>query len=580
MKKIIFLILLLFMFGCRDKEKNTQRKTGVSQNISIGSKNFNYFDFVEQHGISTFGQNSFGILEIDLKSNAPGTIKSIAVEGNGLKNDLVYDPLKNRYLTVLKNLSNNPEITIKIFSQGKSYIEKISPLSWKDYSNGGSGSKHLITGDRMYPLSDNMSKNYVNDMIKNIESNKNFYISDAEYGKTIGIKNMTVLDSYKEQWNILEDESDKLGNVYLVDNNLNISSNPNHTYPGSIKDVSVGANFFVILKSNGELWGAGRNNHGQLGNGTFNDVQDLVKIADGVDKVATGQSHLVYLKKDKSLWSTGYNTLGQLGIGTNTNVNTPVEIAKNVDDVSASNYNTYYLQNNDFYAVGDGTWGQLGNGRGGLNYHERTPVLIKRDVESIIGAGGAHVIIMNTAGEILGTGNKSPLGLGNSGGSNATNNFEKLRIPMNQKIERIYVGGSFTLYLDSASELFGMGQTGYGQMGDGSTTTPNHHFPTQISLLGLNSNEIESIFTGVNSTFFLKNDSSVYSTGNGFNGNLGNGSNIGRVGTPTKVLEGVKKIASYQKMTIALKKDGTLWTTGDFQYSNISTTNTFTLLNW
>ena len=88
----------------------------------------------------------------------------------------------------------------------------------------------------------------------------------------------------------------------------------------------------MALKSDGIIWAWGRNNYGQLGDGTTTNrtsqaqVIKLTKIA----SIAGGKTHSVALKSDGTVWAWGYNRFGQLGNKTTTNSATPVQV-KNIN---------------------------------------------------------------------------------------------------------------------------------------------------------------------------------------------------------------------------------------------------------
>lgn len=79
--------------------------------------------------------------------------------------------------------------------------------------------------------------------------------------------------------------------------------------PGKIMDDVVTASaeesHAMAIKTDGSLWAWGRNNWGQLGNGTQEDIATLVKIIDDV-----------VIKTDGSLWAFGRNDYGQISNGT------------------------------------------------------------------------------------------------------------------------------------------------------------------------------------------------------------------------------------------------------------------------
>jgi len=94
------------------------------------------------------------------------------------------------------------------------------------------------------------------------------------------------------------------------------------------QQVAAGIDHSVAIKSNGTLWAWGRNQGGQLGDGTNTDRNAPVQIgtADNWHHVAAGETHTLAIKSDGTLWAWGYNFYGELGDGTNTNKNIPVQI--------------------------------------------------------------------------------------------------------------------------------------------------------------------------------------------------------------------------------------------------------------
>jgi Bacterial Ig-like domain/Regulator of chromosome condensation (RCC1) repeat len=86
----------------------------------------------------------------------------------------------------------------------------------------------------------------------------------------------------------------------------------------------------------GQAWAWGRNNIGQLGDGTTTDRNSPVQVSSlsGITTVAGGELHSLALKNDGTVWAWGHNRAGQLGDGTNTERNSPVQVA-NLSGVTA-----------------------------------------------------------------------------------------------------------------------------------------------------------------------------------------------------------------------------------------------------
>ena len=76
----------------------------------------------------------------------------------------------------------------------------------------------------------------------------------------------------------------------------------------------------MVIKNDGTLWGMGRNNNGQLGDGTTTQKTTPVQVPNTSDvmQVSSGSSHTMFIKNGGTLWGMGSNNNGQLGDGTTT----------------------------------------------------------------------------------------------------------------------------------------------------------------------------------------------------------------------------------------------------------------------
>ncbi|HET9730282.1 MAG TPA: Calx-beta domain-containing protein [Acidimicrobiia bacterium] len=104
--------------------------------------------------------------------------------------------------------------------------------------------------------------------------------------------------------------------------------------------IAAGDAFALALKSDGTVLAWGQNASGQLGNNNApNDSSVPVQVTglgsgSGVTKITVGHSHAIALKSDGSVLAWGRNNSGQLGDGTTTQHNTP-ETLSTISNVSA-----------------------------------------------------------------------------------------------------------------------------------------------------------------------------------------------------------------------------------------------------
>ncbi|HCM52960.1 TPA: hypothetical protein DIS57_03315, partial [Candidatus Wolfebacteria bacterium] len=131
--------------------------------------------------------------------------------------------------------------------------------------------------------------------------------------------------------------------------------------------IAGGGYHSVALKSDGTVWAWGRNNYGELGEGSGISKSTPVQVSGLSDVIAVsaGGDHALALKSDGTVWAWGYNANGQLGDGTTINKTTPIQIAglSGVRTVLAGSLHSLVLKDDGtVWAWGDNYSGQLGDG--------------------------------------------------------------------------------------------------------------------------------------------------------------------------------------------------------------------------
>lgn len=129
----------------------------------------------------------------------------------------------------------------------------------------------------------------------------------------------------------------------------------------------MGYAHILALKTNGSLWSWGGGGSGETGDGLAPGTNRFTPLQIGTSTwktIAAGRSISFGVKTDITLWGWGKNDIGQLGDGTTTNQLFPVQIgnANNWDSVSAGNkYAVGLKTDGSMWAWGDNYFGQLGN---------------------------------------------------------------------------------------------------------------------------------------------------------------------------------------------------------------------------
>lgn len=185
--------------------------------------------------------------------------------------------------------------------------------------------------------------------------------------------------------------------------NASLQQFDNSKFSGSIVDIATDQWALVALTSNGEVWSAGVNTAGELGNGTVGEYQaEPVKFAIPVAAnyiYATNRWHtdvldyqnILVVGTDGRVYGAGSNKYGQLGNGTTaTIVSTPV--AMNGIDGATVSAKTVQIglgttvvatSKGSIYTVGNNDNGQLGDG---TTENRSTPIRAKylNDLRSIV----------------------------------------------------------------------------------------------------------------------------------------------------------------------------------------------------
>lgn len=252
-----------------------------------------------------------------------------------------------------------------------------------------------------------------------------------------------------------------------------------------VPQLAGGGHHSLVLKPDGTVWAWGRNDFGQLGNGTTSDSTIPIQVNtvpgktgnfNGITAIAGGWSYSVALKFDGTVWGWGRNDFGQLGNGTTNDSATPVQVS-NLSDVAAlagGRFHSLALKSDGtVWAWGQNDSGQLGNGTAG---NSTVPVQVKNLSNVIaIERGRSHSLAAKSDGTVWGWGDNSYGQLGNGATSNST-------VPVQVKnlsdVAVIGGGGFHSLGLKSEGTVWAWGRNNSGQLGDG--TTKDSAIPVQV----------------------------------------------------------------------------------------------------
>jgi alpha-tubulin suppressor-like RCC1 family protein len=334
-------------------------------------------------------------------------------------------------------------------------------------------------------------------------------------------------------------------------------------YLSDIIQVSVGYNHTLFLKSDGTVFGCGKNDSYQLGVplniGPYVEVPTKVLKGASVSpdnylsdiiQVSTGQAHTMFLKSDGTVFGCGSDYYGELGTSyyDTTNQQVPVQVLdkdggylSNIIQVSASGSASMFLNGGGFvYVCGYQPYGHLGV-QSTSNITVPVKVLRGQDV----GFNGylSDIIYISLT------------------------NFH-------------------SMFLKSDGTVFACGTNGRYQLGLGNTSTKN--VPNKV-LKGEDSDssdnylsDIIQISTGYEKTYFLKRNGTVFACGKVRDANV---DPSGYAQTPKKVLKGedsdspdnylsdIIQVSVGYKEAMFLKSNGTVFASGELSYTGYLNTD-------
>ncbi|MGL1889729.1 MAG: hypothetical protein OCD76_24660 [Reichenbachiella sp.] len=341
-----------------------------------------------------------------------------------------------------------------------------------------------------------------------------------------------------------------------------------------VKQVSAGKEHTMFLKSDGSLWGTGYNMSGQIGDMSNENKSSPVKVMDNVSFVAAGDYHTMIVKTDGTLWATGGNTGGQFGVAIPASTNDPIQIMSEVKSVAVGNTHTMILKTDgSLYATGGNHFGQLGTGS---NDNVSIPTFVMSSVKQV-SARSNHTVILTTNGTVYTTGDNNYGQLGTGDNDNVNDPVQIMTA-----VDYVYTSVNHTMMVKANGTLWGMGFNYFYQLGIGNDD--NQSSPVQLQSGPQGMTGVKSVAAGRGYTLIIKTDNSLWGIGDNGSGEFGNGSKMSQ-NSAIFIESGISSVSVGESHSLVIKSNGTAWATGENYYGFLGdgstvSKSTFTQINF
>ena len=334
------------------------------------------------------------------------------------------------------------------------------------------------------------------------------------------------LDSNGRAWAWGRNDDGQLGDGTTAPRN---EPTPVTTPPGvTFAAVSAGGNHSLALDTDGNAWAWGLNGSGQLGDGSSSSrsVPTRVDMPHGVAFASLdgGWAFSLALDADGNAWGWGNNLFGNLGDGTTTSQLQPIAVNAPTGTIFATistgwAHSVALDTNGNIWSWGANIEGQLGDG---TTSHRSQPGVVLTPAGltfTDISASQGHTLALDADGNAWGWGANYDGQVGDGTSVDRRLQPTIVTMPSGAIFTSITAGGGHSLALDTNGSAWAWGLNGSGQLGDGTTTGQN--IPTQVSLARFVT--LTEVTAGGSHSLALRNTGNALAWGSNEDGQLGDG---------------------------------------------------------
>ena len=333
--------------------------------------------------------------------------------------------------------------------------------------------------------------------------------------------------------------------------------------------LSAGGSASCLLRQDGGVSCWGRNDDGQLGDGTLTPRSTGVRVSGLTDAIAlaAGERHACAVRAAGSVVCWGADDTGQLGDGGGVDQRTPIAVpgvAGATAVVAGSGFSCALLADRSAVCWGDDSDGEIGDGAPGATPRAPTPVLGLAGVRSL-SAHWQHACAVLVDGSVACWGSNAS---GQLGDGTQVNRAQPVAVPGLQNVVAVATGLSHTCAM-SAGAIHCWGDNSQGQLGSNATGTSSS--TTQPTLVPIVIDPV-AIAAGAQHTCAVRLNGQVLCWGQNSTGQLGEGtmSSVPEPFPVTGLANGVKVTAG-ATFSCAVTNDGAIFCWGDDHYGQLGT---------
>lgn len=316
------------------------------------------------------------------------------------------------------------------------------------------------------------------------------------------------------------------------------------------------------MKGSVKCWG--RNNRGQLGNGSLTPALIPVEVPmlTGVSTLAMGELHTCALMRAGTVQCWGANADGQVGDGTSTDRPAPVTVTSlsNASAIAAGSRHTCaILPSGVVRCWGANASGQIGDG---TDITKRIPTVVSSLTGAVSLTGGSdHTCAVAVDGTLRCWGRNLSGRLGD--GTTITRHVPA-PVALSTPVHMVAAGEDHTCALLSKGTTACWGSNENGQLGDG--TTSDSTLPVHVTGLS----NLVSLTAGARHTCALDARGMAHCWGSGNRGQLGDPSTLSRAAPVTVTsISNLVTIAAGENHTCALDSTGLVRCWGEGTYGQL-----------